>query len=950
MQGLQSPKQHVKRWVAGSLCLLMLWRPLRAGGGEAPAVGEPLPEAHGELLPRQETPAPAPVMTEPGPADTPAPEDKDTEQETIKDSNKRIVDHASFSSGYALMGSGGEMRLYPHGRASSHAVLRLAPGEMVLVTGRAAYQATAQERRVQQVSGEAFEDWFALRVRDADGRIVEGYVPGPLVQPMSAEEIEDILKAENSPLKDGVPQVSGAWLPPPTGTKPPSEETSPPSEEAPSPTPEPEETFIPESEEEEEGEEDEPPLPEALARALTLLAENETFVQDAPAQAQALAAALFIPEIKEIEVTYGQSGSPAVPYAQLSISAVVSDDGEVYVVGPAPSIEQRYCTYDPLLDRYVLTVYAAGDYTVHAQGVAEPVTVAPQLTLGSMRDTHPPTIGAHTLWPEIGAVAVSVWAEDELGAAPNETASGVGEVWLERAPFDGSRILLTQIPQTDEFVGEVYQNGEYYIFAKDKAGNKTVSNRLHSFDIQDTAPPVIGGVTVDPPDDGKSLAPMVEVSASVTDKLGARGDNWASGVAMVEIGLYYGQNAQRIPQAVDVQPMYPNGGNKYLAYLMENGAYVIIATDFAGNQAFHRLDIAHIGEEMPRMRDPNWEFRPVDDDGDGLFTQTEYRLGIDPFNRDTGGDGLWDGLCVRMGLDARGYNPAPQPSVFSRAKDTSMLDNLVASGWLSAAVSEDHPGVYRLRTAQEWRRHRNSVAWMHPQGNTLLGINNRALFTVVIPRTENVEIQRALALARLGYGPLNSGIRRTIEPCADGSLALLFDRGAEGGSLIQDAFLIDTQRMYAYRIPHTVGARGLAISGDGAFIALWRADALERVDLRTGEVLRIDDPQRCGRIEMLRFLPDNRLVTRVNSIGYSALAANGTFEVGDSAALPCLTQYQDLTGLTVYDRNKIPFRINLELLLRNTGLYVQGETAKEDAIRVLSPRNVYERAPGTEAL
>ncbi|MCL2811324.1 MAG: hypothetical protein FWD25_05470 [Clostridia bacterium] len=927
MQSIQNQKQRVKRWVAGSLCLLMLWRPLRADS-DVPTVNEPLPEAHGESLPVQGIgqEAPAPVTAEPA-----TPEPTSAPSETEAPVQKDITDPASFSSGYAMMLSGGEIRLHPHGRPSSPALLRLAAGEVVLVTGRVAYQATPQERRAQQTSGEVFDDWFALRVRDAEGQIVEGYVPSHLLRPMETEEIEDMDL-------DGIPQVNGALIPLPEKTPLPSEKESeeegaPPPEETPSLEPEPEPEFEPEFGPEEDAEY---PMPEVLQRANALLAASESFMQAAP----------FVPTIHDVQIIYGQNGSPPVPYAQLVISADTSGSEDVYVTGPAPSMERRYCTYDPILDRYVLIVYAAGDYMVYAEGTSMPVSVAPQLTLGNIQDTNPPTIGAFTLWPETEAVIVSMWVEDELGAGPNETASGVAEVWLEMEPFDGVRFPLLLNTETGHYVGEVFENGLYYLFAKDRAGNKTQLDPVHAFEIKDVTPPVIANVQIDPPDDGKALTPMVQISASVTDRLGDRGDNWASGVAMVEIGFFYGQNAQRIPQAVDLQPMYPGeGGNPALftTFLMENGSYVIVATDFAGNQAFQRLEIDHIGEERPRKRDPNWEFRPVDDDGDGLFTQTEYRLGLDPFNRDTAGDGLGDGLSVRLGLDARNFNPAPAPSVFSRAQDVSMLNTLVASGWLSAPVGEDHPGAYRLRVAQEWRRHRNHVAWMHPQGNTLLGINNRTLFAAVIPRTESLEIQRALSLARLGYGPLNNEIRRAIEPCADGSLALLFDRGAEGGPLIQDAFLIDTQRMQAYRIPNTRGARGLAISNDGAFIAVWRTDSLERVDLRTGQVLRIDDPERCGRVEMLRFLPGNRLVTRINSIGYSALLADGGFEVGNAAALPCLIQFQDLTGLTIYDRNKIPFRINLELLLRYTGIYVQGETAKEDAIRVLSPRNVYER-------
>lgn len=1146
MQAKQTgKKQHVKRWVAGGLCLLTLWRPLRAVGDSAQDVsappasfGEgfpPAPEDAAQELERTEAPSETtakPEITDepervaegtPPPERTVAPEATATPEGTVAPERtatpkgtaapertaapgrtatperteppetegaapQNALDDASFISGYALLLSGSEVRPYPHERKDSPALLRMKAGEVVLVTNRVAYLSTHEERRTQQT----FDDWFALLVRDAEGVVVEGYLPGNTLMPMTAEEIKDMRRqwqraarhagGNATQLKDGIPQVSGIYMPPPPDAEEtavsvpaapldeaalreeptdfeesPQTEKTPDANEIPSAeetlwqdqkdlpqedpwqdeeipsqeqielpddapsvplseeiglSPEPDETPAPEEDlwQDEEipfGEEiqlpddtpfaelsyafsnalsfeevispEEDPLllagdplpaeafsnptapePGPLARANALLAASPLFANQAAVQSAALAATTwYAPVIDDIQILYGYGGFPTVPYAELRVSVDVFGDPEVYAMaaGAAPGAE-RYCSYDATIGCYVLTLYTAGDYTVYVRDLSEPVGpdnptstpvyVAPQLTLSNAQDTQAPTpIGEPALLREVSLVAVSVQVEDALGAGPNETISGVTEVWLERQPPDGTRILLQPVLGTDEYEGEVYQNGTYYVFAKDRAGNQS-KPQIRSFEIRDETPPVIKGYELDPPDDRNGLVPMVEVAAAVEEAEPSLGDNWVSGLATVEIGFFYGYEAQDIPKTVDLIEMIPDEDGRYMAYLEENGIYVIVATDYAGNRAFEYLTIEHIGVEKLRKRDPNWAFRPVDDDGDGLYTQTEYRLGIDPFRRDTGGDGLWDGLCVRLGLDVRSRNGQPTSSVLNVTQDASLLDPLVASGWLEAPVGEDYPGEYRYRVDKEWRAIQNNVVWMHPQGNTLLGINNRALFAAAIPRTEKVEIERAISLERLGYGFRNDKIFRTVEPCADGNLALLFERGKQDGPLLQDAYLIDTLHMQAYRIPDTRGALGLAISDDGAHVAVWRGGALELADLRSGKVLRIDDPERCARIEMLRFLPDNRLVTRVNSIGYSAMHVDGRYEVGDSAALPCLLQRQDLTGLTVYDRNKLSLRVDIQLLLRASGVFVQGEPSEADAIRCLSPRNLLERLARTE--
>lgn len=1034
MSTIKIAGKRIKRVLAGGLCLLVLWRPLRAEDG-IPVVNTP-PEAHGEQQPQAELPqAEAPIEqtappAEPPAADTappaqPTPEGEQTAADetvpptpwtteaatdtpteapaaeatpggTIVEPGNAHED-AAFSRGYAVLLGADVARLKAHARPSSYPVVALAAEEVIWVDGRVPYISTKKERQEQEQTGDVFADWFLVRARDAEGTIVEGYVSGYALLPLTAEEAEALRllwQEEKLPqAEDGIPLIAGTLLPPPED----AEQTPEPTDEADEDSDEndedasgatqtpttPDATETPEGLETQPTPTQKPPenvdtLADALLQAEQLLADGEEFAAkvEATVQAHAMAMSLATPDITaptilDVQIIYDALGGPNKKKAVLSIAVTdekdpadpneeVSGIAEVYVTDP--SGKERSCSYDDSAKRFVLTVYQGGTYVVGAKDLVEPQpnvsnptdVVVDQTLLqpSNPKDTKGPQVAPVVCTPQVEmteAVTVEVDAVD-MGDPTDPTEaepSGITEVW---AQVNGWRIPFVLDPETLLYKGEVFDNGTHTVWVKDAAGNTstqtfTIANILDG----DTHPPIIDGVLRNPEDDQKNNFPMVELSVRVVDVPKPESNERATGVERVQIGWYIGDDEQTgEPQAYGLEDMYQVDEDRYATYLEENGEFVIVATDFAGNRSVQRQGVNYIGEYKPRTRDPNWEFRPVDDDGDGLFTQTEYRLGINPANRDTNGDGLWDGLCVRLGLDPNGRNATPSASVLSRAKDASMLDALVAAGQLEAPVSERNPGTTRRKTQDNWSKQRTSVVWMDPQGNTMLCINNGGLFTVSIPRSETVQVEQALSLSVLQVGLVNNNVARTIETSADGSLALLYDRGIHGGELRKDAYLIDTTRMQAYRIPNTAGARGLAISDDGAYVAIWKNDELMRINLQTGEVFRCDDADRCSRIEMLRFMPDNRLVTRVSSIGYNALALDGTQQVGNAEALPCLVQFQDLREMTIFDRNMSPIRIKAQALLRSTGIYFEGEVEKDKAVRNLSPRNMYERALGPQ--
>ncbi|MBC2604095.1 thrombospondin type 3 repeat-containing protein [Puniceicoccus vermicola] len=68
---------------------------------------------------------------------------------------------------------------------------------------------------------------------------------------------------------------------------------------------------------------------------------------------------------------------------------------------------------------------------------------------------------------------------------------------------------------------------------------------------------------------------------------------------------------------------------------------ITLGFDLAGSPFFWRLRYSD---------DPEWELLAADLDGDGLSSYQEYDLGSDPFNPDTSGDGVYDGIAYKLEL------------------------------------------------------------------------------------------------------------------------------------------------------------------------------------------------------------------------------------------------------------------------------------------------------------
>ncbi len=84
--------------------------------------------------------------------------------------------------------------------------------------------------------------------------------------------------------------------------------------------------------------------------------------------------------------------------------------------------------------------------------------------------------------------------------------------------------------------------------------------------------------------------------------------------------------------------------------LGEAGA-ITLGFDSPGTNLFWRLRYSD---------DPGSELLSADLDGDGLSVYQEHNLGSDPFNRDTAGDGIFDGIALKLGLPLSAPEP-PDP-------------------------------------------------------------------------------------------------------------------------------------------------------------------------------------------------------------------------------------------------------------------------------------------------
>ncbi|MDR3050865.1 MAG: hypothetical protein LBU67_03990 [Oscillospiraceae bacterium] len=963
---------------------------------ETAAPHETEPPRPTDIPQESETPAETDVPQETGsPQETEAPAGTDTPQAssapepTAEPQNAH--EFSGFTHGYVRVMTATQVRTEPHDRAKSEEVLALNEGEVVLAVSRRAFEPAPREEAPEDAP-----DWFRVRARDCEDVLVTGYVSGTELFPLTKEETDSLLSAwreEDVPVgQDGVPRVGGAFVSPgsqeegrtvrpeKTATPQPGETPSPAGTAQPEPTSAPDVTLPPEATqppesplpwEEEEAGPPEPtatpdPLAESLARAEELLAEGEGFLEAATQRARnALAAAALPPDttapvINDTRIQ--QSAQSPVTEAVLLIYVTdpagageqVSGVDEVYIMLNG----RRYdCVYDAQLGAYTVTVYDNDSYAVHAVDAAGNPAVPVTLTVTSITnanpgaaDTTPPQVDAldHDPTGWCDSLTVTAQVSDPPGAG--QTASGVRDVWITGPAPATDRIACGG--QGTDWMAELTQNGSYELHVRDRAGNVAVQAFvIDNLRADDTYPPLADDAVLDPPprDDG-FMEPFVEASVRTWDvpRPGANPPERATGVALVQVAW------REIDPRTD-QPIYEVLGecytmqerNRWGYTLQEDGNYSFLIFDGAGNLTVRDFYIGHIGVNRTRIPNPDWYLRPVDDDGDGLYTETEYRLGLNPANRDTNGDGLWDGLSVRLGFSGSADNPKPARSVLARAGSAAPLEKLVAAGVLAAPLTETRPANARRDMQSLWRSLRNTVAWMTRDGDALLCVNSRSVFTAHMPSNERLVVDGALNLYTLGMQRMGKGEVRSLEATADGSMALLYDRQGHGGLLARDAYLIDTARMQAYRVPQTQGARSVAISPDGAHLAIWRPQSLTRVSVATAETLQITDPARCAAVDMLRFLPDGTLITRATALGYSALGTDGERVVGlmqDLLDLPCLIQWQDVQTMTLVDREMRPLTIELQLLLRSTGLFVDGEPPKQKIARNLSPREMYERS------
>lgn len=960
---------------------------------DAPATPE-VPEQTDTPAPTEpQLPSQTPLHTE-APTATPSQTETPTSAPSQTEAPTNAHEFADFTQGYAIVLYGTSLRTKAHDRKISYEILPLAAGELVLVKDRTAY-VPARDEEIDE--DEDIPDWFLVTARDSQGMQVEGLVCGTDLFPLTEEETESLFETwaqeallpEHGPAaEDGIPCVAGVFMPPPTeepeqgdataapeptptieSTPDPTDEptTAPTTPTDPSATPEPTETpesdLLPTETPTAPAEPDQ--MGQSLLRAQGLISEGESFQLMAPMLARqasiTLDPDLTDPERPEVEVRYNAVTPPALPqvatlviHAQDSAlnSATEIVSGIRLVTATGPDAKVRPCTYDMSLDAFILSVYANGLYQIDVMDVAghsaPPVTaVVSGLDTATTQDDTPPDIGALTFSP-----LPPEWADAvELSFEVTDTESGVGEVWLEDAR--GLR-SMGEAQSGDTYAIFVYVNQDYMLYAQDRAGNKTagVPVTITHAKADDTYAPTIGSFSFDPPprDDGVNEV-MVEAWATVVDlpRPGVTPPERASGVALVEVARVSGEdaNGDLIYQVFDVCSPRGQSGETYSYTFMEDGWYAFVATDNVGKVSVSDFDIGYIGDVKPRAINPDWYLKPRDDDMDGLFTQTEFRLDLNPANRDTNDDGLWDGLSVRLGLSANDKNTAPEASVFTRSGSTDMLDKLVRDGRLIAPIVEKNPQNYRADVQRKWKQSATTVSWMAPDSNQLVCINSNSVFTARMSHGGQVEVRDALSLYALDMRSLGKGGERTLTTCGDGSLALLYDTDGYGGSLRKDAYLIDTARMQAYRVPNTRGARDVAISEDGNYLAIWYDARLVRVTLSTGEVYQCDDAKRCGNIEMISFLPDGRLVTRVTLLGYSALTPAGGREIGEVKQLPRITQRQSLKALTVYDRDYVPVKIDLQLLLRDTGLFVSGENPKDKTQRNLTGEALAQRATMT---
>lgn len=320
---------------------------------------------------------------------------------------------------------------------------------------------------------------------------------------------------------------------------------------------------------------------------------------------------------------------------------------------------------------------------------------------------------------------------------------------------------------------------------------------------------------------------------------------------------------------------------------------------------------------------------PKDEDMDGFYSRSEYRLGYNPALRDSTGTGYWDYvhcyMAGRLGMEAVTSTPSPEA-----------VAALVQAGALEEGKGPETPEGAAGAMQKSWHAGGAAqIGWMNRATTQILCLNNKGLFLGNMRNGEEYTLEGALEMKHIGYIAFNRyNFARAFEVSGDGNLALIFDRvinkdtGREGGVLRDNAVLVDVRTMRAYSIKNTKDALGVALSPSGKYLAIWRKTSVEIWDIENAQVTLIDDEKRMERMEMLAFTEDDQLIVRVTQMGYNALLPDGTATLGSMESLGVFVRSRDFAGMSVYDKDHELFRVDAQLYFVRDGICITGEDKK----------------------
>lgn len=327
---------------------------------------------------------------------------------------------------------------------------------------------------------------------------------------------------------------------------------------------------------------------------------------------------------------------------------------------------------------------------------------------------------------------------------------------------------------------------------------------------------------------------------------------------------------------------------------------------------------------------------PKDDDTDGLYTRSEYRVNLNPAVPDSDGDGYFDFMDFYL---AGRLSEEACPTIERN------WEACVRAGLLGEGRSEAHAWEAARDMEKRWHNSVAPIGWADLQNARVLALSNSGVFLADYAESETPTIIRALSMAKMGYPAANRHERtRIFDVSEDGAIALLYDRRIEKdtpldeGEITQDAVIIDTQTMTAYPMPGTQSARALALSPDGSLIAVWTDEELTLWHLATGEAVRIMDEKQLARVEMLAFAADNRLIVSLTQMGYNAFLPDGKPTIGGAGALGVFVRSRDSHGMSVYDNEHQLLRIDAQVSLTQAGIYIKGEDG--ESVRNFAPRQI----------